>query len=90
MEVLVKNRGCVSDDHCYDTVIKGKQIDYEKKGKAYSFNIAQAILCSKCGNILFPEYPDKFSAEELERIADIRTKELDKEIGKQLAKRKRK
>lgn len=61
---------CASNDHNYDNFLRTKQYDYAKGNKRISVTVTTAVMCTKCGDILYPEYP-KMTDKELERLATM-------------------
>lgn len=58
---------CPTAQHDYSTIMKTKQIQFESKGKTFLIHKVIAVLCSNCGDILFPDYPG-LSNKELEKM----------------------
>jgi len=64
-------RICAPTDHMYDAPLKSRQVEFVRRNKQYTINATVAIMCSKCGDILFPEYPDKLGMKELEKLSKL-------------------
>lgn len=80
---------CPWDEHCYDNVIKSKDIEYQRGIREYHFDIALAVMCTKCGDVIFPDYPHKFGVKELERIANKGMSKAERKIKDSIKKRKK-
>ena len=78
------------EGHMYDTVIKTKQVEFSRGSKAYTVFIAQAVLCSKCGDILFPDYPSNFSTKDLDSLFSLAERKQAKKEIEQLKLRRKK
>jgi hypothetical protein len=62
---------CPPISHKYNQFVKNKQIHFEKRDRDVTIHIAQAILCSKCGDVIWPEYPSKIKNYDLESIVNV-------------------